>query len=38
MTDFNDIGISHKLDWPCIAHLFRVNSSGGIETLMKSTG
>ena len=34
MTDFNDIGISHKLDWPRIAHLFRIGLFGAVLTFI----
>ena len=34
MTDFNNIGISHKLDWPRIAHLFRVGLFGAVLTFI----
>lgn len=34
MNEFNDIGISHRLDWPRIAHLFRVGLFGTLLTLI----
>ena len=34
MTDFNDIGISHKLDWPRIAHQFRIGLFGAVLTFI----
>ena len=30
MKGFNDIGISRRLDWPRIAHLFRVGLVGAL--------
>lgn len=34
MKDFNDIGISRKLDWPRIQHLFRLGLFGAFLTLI----
>ena len=34
MNGFNDIGISRQLDWPRIAHLFRVGLLGALLTLI----
>lgn len=34
MNDFNDIGISRKLDWPRIEHLFRLGLFGALLTLV----
>ncbi len=34
MNEFNDIGISRQLDWPRIAHLFRVGLLGALLTLI----
>ena len=38
MTDFNDIDISHKLDWPRIAHMFRIGLFGGLLAVMRRIG
>lgn len=34
MTDFNDIGISRRLDWPRIRHLFRLGLFGALLSLI----
>ena len=34
MSDYNDIGISRKLDWPRIQHLFRLGLFGAFLTLV----
>ncbi len=34
MNEFNDIGISHQLDWSRIEHLFRVGLFGALLTLI----
>lgn len=34
MNEFNDIGISRRLDWPRIAHLFRIGLFGAALTLI----
>ena len=34
MKDFNDIGISRRLDWPRIQHLFRLGLFGAFLTLI----
>ncbi len=34
MNNFNDIGISSKLDWPRIEHLFRVGLFGAVLTFV----
>ena len=34
MNEFNDIGISRQLDWPRIAHLFRIGLLGALLTLI----
>lgn len=34
MNGFNDIGISRRLDWPRVAHLFRVGLLGALLTLI----
>ena len=38
MTEFNDIGISHKLDWPRIAHLFRIGLFGAVLGVLCRAG
>ena len=38
MTEFNDIGISHKSDRPRIAHLFRIGLFGGLLAVMRRIG
>jgi hypothetical protein len=34
MTDFNDIGISRQMDWPRVAHLFRIGLFGAVLTFI----
>lgn len=34
MTDFNDIGVSRQMDWPRVAHLFRIGLFGAVLTFI----
>ena len=34
MTDYNDIGISRQMDWPRVAHLFRIGLLGAVLTFI----